>query len=89
MNSKSVLCNSCQHNMKNTSCGACADKTIQTMKHIDSVVQLTSSTEDVNYFIYSCKIGVNDPNSLNELDPFKCKYYFSTAFKLHYSILPK
>lgn len=82
MNTRLILCNSCQHNIKNTSCGACADKAINTMKGIDLAVQKKTELEDAKYTIYSCKVGINDPAVLQELDPYDCKFYFSNAFKV-------
>lgn len=82
MNNRLILCNSCHHNIRNTSCGACADKAITTMKSIDLAVKKNSELEDARYAIYSCKIGINDPTVLQELDPYDCKYYFSSAFKV-------
>ena len=82
MNNEPILCNSCQHNMKNSSCGACADNAINTMKNLDSAVQNKSESVDIDYLIYSCKVGVNDPSVIKELNPFHCRYYLSNAFKI-------
>jgi len=83
-NKKTPLCNKCKHNIKLSSCGACADKGIDQVKKImgsDGSNQI-SEEDEIQYLKYACKIVVNNPPDFAEVNPYACKFYFPNCLKL-------
>jgi hypothetical protein len=81
---KAPMCNKCKHNIKLSSCGACADKGIDQVKNIMGVdsSEPISEADEIQYLKYACKIVVNNPSDFSEVDPFACKFYFPNFLKL-------
>lgn len=80
-----VQCKRCAHNLANKSCGGCVSQAMTTMRNI-----VNNGSEDkqkaeisIESFKYSCRVALEDPNELKNINPQHCKFFFPLALKLY------
>lgn len=86
MQGKKPQCFICRHNLKNTSCSPCMDKGSKFIENIASdldIELLSTEEENINSLKCSCKILMKYPEDFNIINPYKCKYYISSALKFY------
>jgi len=74
-------CETCRHNVKLSSCGACIDEGAKLIDKIsiDLGAEIINPEDEINKYKYYCKIIMTYPEDFNEIDPFNCKYYLNSC----------
>ena len=85
MTEKKLQCLTCRHNLKIRSCGPCANKRSMIIEDAKSafVDEFQSSREKTDILKQTCKILMNTTENFDDIDPYKCKYYLSSALKFY------
>ena len=78
---KKLQCETCKHNARLSSCGACIDEGAKIIDKIaiDLGAEIVNPEDEINKYKYYCKIIINYPEDFNEIDPFNCKYYLNSC----------
>lgn len=71
-NTKKIQCTRCRHYLAASSCGACANKKIESLKS-----NTTFGLSDLDGIKMKCKVIMNDMEEFDKIDPFNCKYFLS------------
>lgn len=82
-NSKPPMCSTCAHNVKLSSCGACADKGSSMVQKLTAATGVDITIDEVEALKYTCKVIMNSPEDFSKVDPRECQYYFPKGLKLH------
>ena len=84
MSEKKPQCNTCKHNIADTSCGSCTSKGSEMVENIakELGVELSESENDPTTMKNKCKIIMRYPEEFDLVDPFNCKFYLPSFFKI-------
>lgn len=81
---KTPRCLSCKHNVKSNSNSPCASKGTQMLNDISTSLGIELSESDrIDELKHLCKILKKYPEDYDFLNPYECKYYMPSYFRMY------